>query len=245
MTSQPSDYQRQQELLVEEIRTQLQRGSYGGTTVDRMAEYETDPAICLTSTTSLPSEFAKEIVREIISPLRMIQPGHYYYSLEQLHVTIKNVRVVHYPPRFSESDVDICRKVFARTVPKYVSYGFNLKGLLSFPASLAIVCYADEVHGKLVPELDRELKREGIADDKAYVSDSVFFGNVTVCRLTEAPLPEFLAYVEGLRDCMFGRFTVKSIDLMSCNAVYKSRNVWGTYRLRAGRTRPRRSAVPF
>ena len=232
MTFSSINYQTQQKRLIEQIEAQIAQGSFGATVVEKQTDYESDPARCLASVCRLPMELADYVERAVIAPLRTIQPCHYYYCAEQIHLTIKNIRVIHDPPRFNDNDVRSVEELFANIVPKHSPFDFKLQGSVLFPTSLAIIGYSDRSFGDLIHDLDQGLRRIGLPDDKHYASDSIFFGNVTVCRLTDTPSQGFLEQVRAFREREFGQFTVKCIDLVSCNAVYTSRRIWRRFPLK-------------
>jgi hypothetical protein len=84
-----------------------------------------------------------------------------------------------------------------------------------------------------VQALDDGLKEIELTDDKKYISDTVFFGNMTLCRFTQAPSLLFQDKVRELEDIYIGEMRVSEINLVTCNAVChpKTRKIIGTYKL--------------
>ncbi|NMG22400.1 hypothetical protein, partial [Brasilonema bromeliae] len=68
---------------------------------------------------------------------------------------------------------------------------------------------------------------------KKYISDTVFFGNMTLCRLTHEPSTLFKKKVQELENIYIGEMGVTEISLVICNAVChpKTKKVIGTYKL--------------
>ena len=82
--------------------------------------------------------------------------------------------------------------------------------------------------------LDKGLKNIGVPDNKKYISDTIFWGNITICRFTKDPSKELIKTIKKLRNIKIGKFKVSEVDLITCNSVCypKSRKVIGKYRLR-------------
>lgn len=228
------NYQNQQKNLIEEIVKKInEQGSIASTIVEMRGDYENDDAICLTSVVFLNEELRHLVSKEIIEPLRAIDPSHYYYQLDSLHLTIKNIRTIHKPPLFSSEDVEKAKQVFNKIIPSFKIFEFELKGLVRFPTSVSLMGYSDNILYDIVSTLDSELKEIGVPDNKKYVSDTVFFGNITICRFTSQPSDEFLAKVEEMKDLFVGKLKVKEVSLIKCNSVCSpvNREVIETFRL--------------
>lgn len=111
----------------------------------------------------------------------------------------------------------------------------QVEEVLAFPTSVALLAYSQNILHELVPALNKGLKRIGLPDNKKYLSDRVFWGNVTVCRLTHEPSDKFKLAVQKLRSLKIGQLKVEKIVLITCNAVChpKSRQIIGEYALRS------------
>jgi len=136
-----------------------------------------------------------------------------------MHITVKNVRRVHAPPLFDERDVRKCAQVFSTVVSRHRPFSFQLEEVVPFASSVAVIGYCDERLRELVLDLDGELRNGGVPDDKEYVSDSVFFGNVTICRFTSPPQDELLRRVAELRHALGARVAVEAVSLITCDSV--------------------------
>ncbi|MEW5960272.1 MAG: hypothetical protein AB1801_21310, partial [Chloroflexota bacterium] len=202
--------------------------------VPMRADFTTDPAVCLTSVVFVPAEMGQEIYRTLVEPLQAIEPEHHYYRPEAMHLTIKNVRRINDPPRFTPADIQKVDRLFSRLIPRRAAFSLSLEEVAAFATSAALIGYSDERLGELVQALDAGLKRIGLPDDKQYVSDAVFFGNVTLCRYARPPSEPFLARLAGLTDAYRGELHVRQICLISCTAVClpESRTLWQSYQLR-------------
>ena len=194
-------------------------GAAGVATVPMASSFRGDVRRCLTSVVFVPSATAKGICDEVSRPLREAQPEHHYHPPASLHVTIKNVRTAHAPPLFGEGDVRECQRVFAEVTARHSGFRLQLRLVTTLAASVAVIGFCDERLRDLVLDLDRELRAAGVADNKAYVSDSVFFGNVTVCRFTVPPSGDFLRAVGTLRDSFAADLPVSAISLITCDSV--------------------------
>lgn len=227
-------YRQQQETLIRGLEEQLNnKQSTGSTIVSMRNNYEDDNEICLTSVVFLPKELQQTITSELIEPLKAIQPAHHFYPGESLHLTIKNIRTIHQPPLFTEENQVAVDQLFTKLIPQQKSFSFDLNGLVKFPTSLSIAGYSDERLLHLVQALDCGLNEIGVPDNKTYISDTVFFGNVTFCRFTEPPTDAFLAEFNKRKNTLIGELSVNTISLISCNAVCskKTLTIINTYQL--------------
>jgi 2'-5' RNA ligase len=233
-TPKPDNYRNLQKQAIRKLIEMAQDDS-AVSRIPMRPDYESDRAVCLTSVVAIPIPVAQEIERQIIQPLRAIEPVHHYYAPEAMHLTIKNVQVVHDPPSFSEADIERVNRLFAEIIPRRRVFAFSLEQVVAFATSLSLIGYCGHELQELVQALDSGLKRIGIPDNKKYISDSVFFGNITLCRFVRPPSEQFLQAVRERQDAYRAELRVKEIRLISCNAVCArdSLHVWHTYRLRA------------
>ena len=200
-------------------------------------DYDRDDRRCLTSVVFLPRATAERIRRTVSQRLRELEPRFHYHAPDAMHITVKNVRDVHHPPLFSDRDVRKCQAVFADVVARHPAFSFRLEEVVAFASSVCVVGYCDERFRDLVLDLDRRLLEAGLPDDKRYVSDSVFFGNVTICRFTSPPPAPFLQTVQRLRRTLEAEVPAKVVRLIACDAVCSraSRKLLGAFALAAGR----------
>jgi 2'-5' RNA ligase len=227
-------YQQQQKELIEGIVNKIkEKGNTGSTIVEMRDDYENDDAICLTSVVFLNEELRQKVRKEIIEPLKEIDDKHYFYKPDSLHLTIKNIRTIHKPLLFNEEDVKKVKQVFSQTIPSTKTFEFELKGLVRFPTSISLMGYSDDTLYELVSSLDGKLKEAGVPDNKKYASDTVFFGNITICRFATQPSEEFLSKVEEFKELSIGKLIVDKVSLIKCNAVCSpvNREIVETYHL--------------
>jgi 2'-5' RNA ligase len=197
------------------------------------ADYSTSPARALTSVVFIPGRMAQEIYQTIVEPLRAIEPDHYYYPPETMHLTVKNVRKVNDPPRFTEADIHGVDQLFKTIIPQHETFSISLEELVPFATSVALIGYPDERFQRLIQALDTGLREIGLPDDKKYVSNTLFFGNITICRFTHPPSPAFFKGVERLTYRFKAELPVQTIKLITCNAIclLETRTIWHTYTL--------------
>ena len=69
--------------------------------------------------------------------------------------------------------------VLAETIPSYPPPRFYLEEVVVFPTSIALMAYEEEVHTRLIHELDEKLTQAGIPDDKKYFSTDIYWANIT------------------------------------------------------------------
>lgn len=202
--------------------------------VEMKKDYATDNRICLTSQTFIPYQIAEQITHDLIIPLKKIDPHHYYFTPENMHITMKNIRCINNPPTFDERDLIKVDRLFSQVVPQFPSFNFILEDLILLPTSLCIAAYADESFQRFVTTLDKELNKINIPDDKKYLSKKVFWGNLTICRFTEKPSVNFKNFVQKFKNYKMGKLQINTIHLVSCNAIChpSSLKIIGHYNLK-------------
>ncbi|MBI2600404.1 hypothetical protein HYW42_00460 [Candidatus Daviesbacteria bacterium] len=228
-----NNHQLQQQKVINKIEEQIKANSLNFSTVSAVEDYESDPRICLTSV-HLPNEELKGQIRELLTePLRKIAPDFYYYTSDSLHMTIKNVRVINNPPHFEEEDVNQARKVFSQIIPQHKQFNVYFYRLLLFPNNLALLGTSDMELDSIILDLDVALNKAGIPDDKIYANSKYFFSNITLARFNTPPSKEFKQKVKELSDSIkFKPYTINSVTLLSCNAVFKNRKTIETWYLK-------------
>jgi hypothetical protein len=196
-------------------------------------DYGEDDAICLITVSFIPVNVADVIVRKIIRPLSLLEPDHYYYPAQSMHVTIKNIRKIHHPPNFSIEDVNRVGQVFANLIPQLHPFSFELGKIIPFPTSVSVIGYSDSYFSEIVLKLNRALDEIGLQDDKRYLSNEVFFGNITFCRFTKQPSLNFLRTIDHLSKDFSLKMPVKTMSLVAGNAVMhpNSLRVYGAFSL--------------
>jgi hypothetical protein len=226
-------YQEFQKQIVQTLRYHASQeqtnASFGPIRVD----YQDDTAISLTSVVFLPVELACLLSQALIAPMKAIEPNHYYYPPESLHLTIKNVRTIHNPPLFTEADIQKVDRLFAEVVPRHPTVSYALAEVVPFTTSVVLIGYCDERFKQLILDLDEGLKQIGVPDNKQYASDTVFFGNITLCRYTRQPSERFLNAVASMAEHFQTEFIAETIHLIATNAVCapQSRRIVSSYKL--------------
>jgi 2'-5' RNA ligase len=224
-----------QKQVVEEFEQSLGGGSNKSSIVEVQKDYANDNQLCLSSISFVPKDLAAEMATKIMEPLQAIEPDFYYYPVNSLHLSIKNIRTIHNPPLFTEEDIKKVAKLFGETVPQFPSLHFEIEDIIKMPTSVLVIAYAEENFKKLFLALDYGLKEIGVPDDKRYFSDSVVWGSITLCRFTHQPKPEFIDKVRSMRHLKFGEMVVSDIKLVVCNAVCHegSRRTIASFHLKA------------
>lgn len=213
------DYKSLQKKLVSELEQSFAEGKSRSTVVEMQKDYFDDDQICLTSITRIDPAIQLAIFEKIIGPLKSLEPQHYYYTPESMHLTIKNIRTIHKPPLFDQTDVEKVDQLFSEIIPKYESFGGKVEDVVLFPTSLSVMVYMDGVFAKLIRTLDQGLGKIGVPDNKKYISDKVFWGNITVCRFTKTPSSPFIEKVKSVRNLKFGQMLIDKISLITSNIV--------------------------
>lgn len=228
------NYSDQQKKLIKKMALSVQTDEFISTVVPMRPDYEDDNRICLTSVVFPTKKINNFIESQIIKPLKNIEPNHHYYPASSLHITIKNIRTIANPPLFSQKDARKVSNLLKIIVPECVSFDFNFEDIVRFPTSLSLIGYSDERLRVLIQKLDNGLKKIGVPDNKKYFSNSIFFGSMTLCRFTQQPSIKFLNKVAELRTVKIAPVEVKTISLITCNAVCdaRGRKIIGEYSLR-------------
>jgi len=225
-------YQRKQIAVINEIEKQVNNNSLQFSLVSPVEDYEDDSRLCLTSVHIPKKSLKEQIVKQVIDPLRGVEPNCFYYSQDSLHMTIKNIRVINDPPHFAQSDIAKAEKVFSQVVPNHENFKVYFYRLLLFPNNLALIGTTDEELDDLVLDLDSKLKEAGVPDDKKYTNDKYFFSNMTLARFPE-PSDQFKLKVKELSESIsIEPYTIDSVTLLTCNAVFKKRNMINTWPLK-------------
>lgn len=229
-----NDYLNKQKKLVKELKISYTLNNNAPTIIEIQPDYATDNQICLTLVTFIPPDITDKIYKNIIEPLKNIEPNHYYYPPESMHITIKNIRTIHWPPLFNGQDIKKADELFKKTIPQFPAFHFNIEDVILFPISLSVMAYSSDVLQKLIFALDAGLKQIGLPDNKKYLSSTVYWGNITLCRFISKPSKNFTNQVKKMRKLKIGQIKIKNIKLITCNAVChpKTRKIIGEYQFK-------------
>jgi len=85
-----TNHQLEQQKVINQIAQQISNNSLNFSTVSIVEDYAKDSRICLTSVHFPHRYLVDQVQRELIKPLRKIEPGFYYYPSDSLHMTVKN-----------------------------------------------------------------------------------------------------------------------------------------------------------
>lgn len=204
-----------------------------------LEDYVHDPRRCLTIVAFPPDDMTERIEREIINPLRSIEPDFYFYPKISLHTTIQGIQPVFDPPLFSKADKAKVHELLNLIVPGLPAVSLYFQGLIAFPSgsptSISLAGYSDERLRKVICALNKGLHDADIGyNDKYHYSKELFFGSIAVCRFTHRPQESFLRKIEELDAVDLGEFFIDRLYLVTCNLVCdtKSREVIGSYKLK-------------
>lgn len=226
-----TDHQLRQQQVINKIAEQVASNSLSFSTVSPVEDYENDPRICFTSA-HFPRKELIDQVQELTEPLQKLEPSLFYYPSDFLHLTIKNVRTISDPPSFSADDIQKVKEVFARVIPAHKQFKIYFYRLLLFPNNLALIGTTDPELDKIILDLDQELKKIGVPDDKVYVNSSHFFCNMTLARFNTQPSQDFIDQVSRLSETInFDPYLVDLVTLLTGNAVFKKKHEIGTWKL--------------
>lgn len=213
------NYQAKQLEITRKIEDSFKNNQQLSTIVEPVSDYVGDNRICLTSVAFLPSHLEKRIIDYISDPLKQLDSSQCFYVPSSFHITIQNIRTIGNPLLFTDRDIEKVRKIFARVIPKYPSFQFEIRRLFELPTSLAISAFSNNTLGDLALELRKDLKKEGLPDNKTYINDDVVIGNITISRFTKIPNDAFREKIKELKEIEIGSFEIKKISLITTNAV--------------------------
>lgn len=212
-------YQNQQRVLFDLVEDQFRRGIRPTSIVKPVENYALDNRYYLTSVSFLTENLQETILNEIIEPLKETDPRQYYYLKKSLHVTIFNVYMPNHIDLVTTEKLYKIRSIFKKVMSKHPPIEFELRGLFELPTSIGIRCYCNENLKYLIQDLEKELAKINIKNEKRLASEEIFFGNVTVCRFVDKPNDAFKQVIKKLKHTSFGNFTAGSVSLIKSNAV--------------------------
>jgi len=183
------------------------------------SNFANDRRTCLTAACFIGSTLGSVISQKLIKPLRAIEPHHYYYPVDSMHVTLRNVQTIADPPTFGESEIKLAADGLRECLRGESAFSIDLEELFVMPTSLSVCGFSSDALQRIADKMGLALLSAGVPDNKAYASAGIVFGNVTFCRYASHPGPEFLAAVERLRATQIGRLSVSVINLIVTNAV--------------------------
>lgn len=225
-------YQKDQLKVINEIERQVVDDSLSFSTVSPVDDYEKDKRLCLTSVHFPKKHLIGQIQKQLLEPLRILSPNHYYYPEDSLHMTIKNIRVIADPPNFTINDISKASKVFDRVIAVHKKFSVYFYRLLLFKSNLSLIGTTDEELDNIVIDLDHELQKVGVPDDKVYANSKNFFSNMTLVRFTEPLTREYLDRVKELSDNIhIDPYIVDSVTLLTSNAVLNDKKIIGHWQL--------------
>lgn len=227
-----TDHQQKQIEVIDRIERQVSDNNLQFSIVAPVENFKNDKRICLTSV-HLPSKFlTTKVQQEIIQPLLAVAPSYYGYDSSSLHMTIKNIRVINDPPHFNTEDVAKAKEVFSNIIPKHSKFKVYFYRLLLFPNNLALIGTTDPELDNIIFDLDRNLKQNGIYDDKTYVNTKYFFSNMTLMRFSGQISEEFKNKVKELSQKInYDPYTLDTVSLITANAVLANLQIIETWKL--------------
>lgn len=225
-----TNHQQKQLQIIQQIDDQVNAKALNFTTVPPVSNFDDDPRICLTSF-HVPKPELKQIAKEIITQLKSIEPNFYYYDEDSLHMTIKNVRVISDPPTFDTTDIKKVEQVFSQIIPRHQKFNVYFFRLLLLPNNVSLIGTTDPELDEIIFDIDRELIKVGVPDDKKYTNDKYFFSNMTLARF-ETSTPTFEKKVQEISESInIQPYEVDTVSLVTGNAVFKKIKVINSWDL--------------
>jgi 2'-5' RNA ligase len=213
-----TNHQKQQLKFIGTIEEQLRAGKAKFTTVSPVKNFESDPRICLTSVHFPKKELLKPI-SSLQQQIKHISPSSYIFKPTSIHLTIKNVRVINNPPRFTNHDIQTAIKVFSDVIPKHKQFEIYYFRLLAFSSNIALIGTTEPELDRIILDLDKKLQISNLPDDKQYVNKKYFFSNITLARFNKPLTKSQIKKIKELSNQInFKPYKVDSISLIQANA---------------------------
>jgi len=227
-----SDYQKGQLAVISQIEEQVKNDSVAFSVVTPTSDFKNDTRIALTGV-HFPNADLKDYIRNYLQkPLQAIEPNHYYYPDDALHLTVKNIRVINDPPHFSPEDITNATSVFSQVIPNHKQFNAYFFRLFLFKYNLALVGTTDPELDAIILDLDQALNQTGVPDDKKYANSSHFFAMTTLIRFTSDISETYTSKIRELSENIsFPPYTFDHISLISCNAVLTQKTIHGQWQL--------------
>jgi 2'-5' RNA ligase len=225
-------HQLKQKEIIDEMNRQARHKALNFTYVTPVDDYVNDLRVGLTSVHIPNPDFVQTIQTMLIEPLKAIDLHHFYYQEDMFHITLKVVKDNSNPPRFTEENIQVAKDTFAEVVPQHRAFNIYFYKLIVFPTSLSLVGTTDPEFDDLFLDLNNKLKMVGLPDEKRYLNSKYFFCTLTLCRFKGEPSDRFLEKVDELKSALqLPPYTVDSVTLVTCNAVFQKRNILGEWSL--------------
>jgi len=217
-------YAAQQQVAVSTLQAQFDQGlATSATIVAPVQEYTLDNRRFL-GVLAFPPPPAIEKIQLLQAALQAADSRQFYIPGHGLHITIKNIRTIADPPKFSSQDVINASALLSTVVPNHSRIAMLGQGLLITPSSVSIPLFTTAGYGDLVTDLNHNLNKIGLPDDKAYSSQTVFFTNITIVRYTTKPNESFFQQLTAGNTIGIAPFVVDSVSLVTSNLAFSTRH---------------------
>lgn len=199
--------------------------------IEPIRDYENDNRYFF-SILGFPPPHIIEKISHLQQELKKADPRQFYVPAHALHMTIKNIRTICNPPSFTQSDVDKVQKLLNSTIKNFRRIRVFCYGILKLPTSFFIPVYTNKAFNNLVSTLDSELNKVGVPDNKKYISNSIFFSNISTVRYTCNPNAKFFEVLEKNKSLYSEPFYIEEVKLISANIAFSKTSFreFGKYR---------------
>lgn len=171
-----------------------------------------------TTVVRLPNEITEKC-SHLADGIKAVYPDHYYYPNSDMHFTLLNLDKL-IAASNGGIDTELINNNIKQALANLPPLEMKVCGLGVFPTTIFIKLY--DVSG-VIEEYrsaikDAVLESLAIAgtDTKALVEGIAF---VNLVRFTNAPEPELVNMVSGMRDTELGTFKASSVELVETNKL--------------------------
>lgn len=201
--------------------------------VSPVSDYQNDPRICLTSVHFPKKELVDRIQHKIIEPIQKLSSDIYFYKETSFHITIKNIRTIEDPPNFTLTDIEKAKEVFSKVIPRHKSFDIYYYKLVILPNSISLMFTTDPELDNIFQNLDRSLNEAGVPDNKKYMNDKYFFGNITLARFYNQPDEKMKTKIQDIsKKLQFQPYKIDSVTLIKANASLEKCEKLGSWKLK-------------
>jgi hypothetical protein len=149
----------------------------------------------------------------LVTSLRKIEPGHYYYPFQDLHITIFDfIQGKDSYARDTELERDFAR-ISGEALKGLHEFPIAFKGIVFSDAAGLVQGYDENILVEIRDKIRLSLKENGLGNDERYESKSA---HVTFMRFADKPAKakELCGFIDENRDTDIGAEKVREIELV-------------------------------
>jgi 2'-5' RNA ligase len=162
-----------------------------------------------------PDEQTKNNIQTFLTELKNIDPNQYFYSNEDIHVTLMSIISCYDGFNINNICIDDYIQLIKAAVGKQEAFKIQFKGITASSSCILIQGFLTETLNQIRDQIRFTFKNATLQQsiDKRYTIQTA---HSTVVRFRKAlqNIPDFLQVLEKYRNFDFGTFEVKKIELV-------------------------------